>query len=141
MVIGCYYLTLMITKKGYSIQKWFANETEALCAFYQKKLTLHSPVLVRYAMNNFKIQIEEEKFTFIDTLTDLDLNKREIFVFQRFEVGDSLEKYYLLTNIGIVIARHVNESMYEMTDLFLETTPGRLIFSLNFKYALQQSLC
>ena len=141
MVIGCYYLTLMISKKRSSIQKWFANETEALSAFYQKKLTLHSPVLVRYPMNSFKIRIEDNKFTFLDTVTNLDVTEKDIVIFQRFEVGDTLEKYYLLTSIGIVIARHITESIYEMTDLFLETTPGRLIFSLNFKYALQQSLC
>jgi DNA-directed RNA polymerase beta' subunit len=141
MVIGCYYLTLMISKKRYSIKKWFANETEALLAFYQKKLTLHSPVLVRYPMTSFKIQLENGKLKFMDTITYLDINDKEIFVYKTFQVGEFSEKYYLLTSIGILIVYQINENQYTVTDLFLETTPGRLIFSLNFKYALQQSLC
>jgi DNA-directed RNA polymerase beta' subunit len=38
MVIGCYYLTLMISKNISILKKWFSNESEALSAFYQKKL-------------------------------------------------------------------------------------------------------
>ena len=50
MVIGCYYLTLMISKINHIIKKWFANERQALLlAYYQKKLTLHTPILVRYS--------------------------------------------------------------------------------------------
>jgi hypothetical protein len=50
-----------------------------------------------------------------------------------------IEKFYLLTNIGILIA-YSNSSInqpYYLTDLFLETSPGRLIFSKNFKQAIQ----
>jgi hypothetical protein len=54
-----------------------------------------------------------------------------------FEIDIPLQKYYLITNIGILIARYVNENKYELTDLFLETTPGRLIFSQNFKNSVK----
>jgi len=43
----------------------------------------------------------------------------------------------MLTNIGILIAHLINDNNYEITDLFLETTPGRLIFSFNFTNALK----
>ena len=58
-----------------------------------------------------------------------------------FQVGDFSEKYYLITNIGILIAHHISKNSYEVTDLFLETSPGRLIFSLNFKNAIEPKLC
>jgi hypothetical protein len=38
MVIGCYYLTLMINNNNH-IKKWFANEKEALLALSKKNYT------------------------------------------------------------------------------------------------------
>ena len=52
-------------------------------------------------------------------------------------LSNNKNKYYLITNIGILIARHVCMNNYKLTDLFLETTPGRLIFSINFKNSIQ----
>ncbi len=136
MVIGCYYLTLMISKKKSLLQKWFANERDALLAFYDKKLTLHTPILVRYTLNDFRIEVLNKKLKFIDTTSYLNINEREVKVHRIFQLGNSIQKYYLLTNIGIVIARYINKNEYILTDLFLETTPGRLIFSLNFKQSI-----
>jgi DNA-directed RNA polymerase subunit beta' len=138
MVIGCYYLTLMITKNSYILKKWFSNEKEALIAFYQKKLHLHSPILVRYSLNNFKIEMENGKLKFIDTLTTLNIQQKEITVYKLFNVGNQSSKYYLITNIGIIVACAVSANKYEFVDLFLETTPGRLIFSLNLKNAIEK---
>ena len=138
MVIGCYYLTIMIKNHQSQIKKWFGNENEALMAFYQKQLSLHTPILVRYSISNFQINIVDDKLKFIDTVTFLSNNEREIFVYKMFEIDIPLQKYYLITNIGILIARYVNENKYELTDLFLETTPGRLIFSQNFKNSVKK---
>tara|TARA_A100001035_G_C27787470_1_gene505348 strand:- start:4147 stop:6231 length:2085 start_codon:yes stop_codon:yes gene_type:complete len=138
MVIGCYYLTLMISKKKSLLQKWFANERDALLAFYDKKLTLHTPILVRYTLNDFRIEVINKKLKFIDTTSYLNINEREVKVHRIFQLGNSIQKYYLLTNIGIVIARYINKNEYILTDLFLETTAGRLIFSLNFKESIQE---
>jgi DNA-directed RNA polymerase beta' subunit len=138
MVIGCYYLTLMITKNNYLLKKWFSNEKEALTAFYQKKLTIHSPILVRYSFTNFQIELENGKLRFLDTVTNLSLNEKEISVSQVFHVGYPASKYYLITNIGILIATSRHQNRYEFSDLFLETSPGRLIFSLNFKNAIEK---
>jgi DNA-directed RNA polymerase beta' subunit len=138
MVIGCYYLTLMISKDKFLIKKWFSNQTEALAAFYQKKLTIHTPILVRYAMNNYRIKTESGKITFIDNITNLNTNEREIEILKTFRVGANSQKYYVITTIGIFITRYLNNSYYDLTDLFLETTAGRLIFSNNFKNSLKK---
>jgi DNA-directed RNA polymerase subunit beta' len=137
MVIGCYYLTLMIQKKISNIQKWFGNENEALTSFYNKKIDLHTSILVRYSISNFEIKIENKKLIFIDKVTYLSNNQKEIIVYKIYEIDSSIKKYYLLCNIGILIARYINETKYEVTDLFLETTPGRLLFSTNFKNAIK----
>jgi len=137
MVIGCYYLTLMIKKTSSVIKKWFSNETDALLAFYQKKINIHSPILVRYSLLNFEIKIENQKIKFLDKIIELKENEKEIFVIKIFQFGkNTANKYFLLTNIGILIAQKKNKKFYQITDLFLETTAGRLIFSINFKKAL-----
>ena len=128
----------MISKKKSLLQKWFANERDALLAFYDKKLTLHTPILVRYTLNDFRIEVINKKLKFIDTTSYLNINEREVKVHRIFQLGNSIQKYYLLTNIGIVIARYINKNEYILTDLFLETTAGRLIFSLNFKESIQE---
>ena len=132
MVIGCYYLTLMVKNTKFLIQKWFANDKEALLAFYQKKLTIHTSIIVRYPLSNFKVKSENGKLKFFDTVTHFETNQRDILIYKTFKVGNLLTKYYFITNIGILIARFVNKNYYEVTDLFLETSPGRLIFSTNF---------
>jgi DNA-directed RNA polymerase subunit beta' len=138
MVIGCYYLTLMIHNNKSMIRKWFPNEKEALLAFYQKKLTIHTPILVRYSLADFSITIENEKMILRDTSSCLNANERGIFVHHIFESASSPDKYYLITTIGVVIAYYLNQSDYQVTDLFLETTPGRLIFSINFKNLIKK---
>lgn len=136
MVIGCYYLTLMINKNNTRIEKWFSSEEEVLKAFYNKKLTLHTPVLVRYNIDSFKITVENNTFKFFDKVTRVDFNNKEIKVHKIFQVEKSMNKFYLITTIGILIADGVSENNYQITKLFIETTAGRLIFSNNFKNVL-----
>jgi DNA-directed RNA polymerase beta' subunit len=138
MVIGCYYLTLMIAKNNFEIQKWFGNEQEACSAFFQKKITLHNPILVRYSISSFQVKVENNRFKFFDIISNLDLNQKEIFIYKIFPIGNSVEKFYFLTNIGIFIARLIQENSYEFSDLFLETSAGRVIFNINFKNAIQK---
>ena len=136
MVIGCYYLTLMIRKNHYIVKTWFSNEEKALGAFYQKKLTIHTPILIRYSILNFKIKIQNNKLHFFDSYSFL--NQKEISIYKVFPIGNQNEKYYLITSIGILIVHRHQKNNYQITDLFLETTPGRLIFSLNFKNLMKQ---
>ena len=42
MVIGCYYLTAMIQGNKHDWKKWFANEEQALAAFYQSLIFIKS---------------------------------------------------------------------------------------------------
>ena len=136
MVIGCYYLTIMITNNYYAVKKWFANEKEALSAFYQKKVTIHTPLLVRYSQKDFEVKIEHGKMKFFDINTKLSINEREITLLNI--VGTEEKKFYLITNIGIFISHYYNQNIHHITDFFLETTPGRLIFSINLKNLLQK---
>ena len=138
MVIGCYYLTLMIKKHNNKIKKWFANEKQALMAFYQKKLTIHSPILVRYSINNFKVKVVNNKLYFSDFDTSLNINEKEITISKIFQVEKSIKKFYLISTIGILVAHFINENNYEITNIFMETTPGRLIFNNNFKNAIKE---
>jgi DNA-directed RNA polymerase subunit beta' len=131
MVIGCYYLTLMVRKNSYPLKKWFSNEMEALTAFYQKKLTIHTPILVRYSIVDFQVKINKDELIFLDS--EMFLSEKKVFLYKLFQTGKKNKKYYLITNIGILIAHYENNKTYKITDLFLETTPGRLIFSMNFK--------
>lgn len=131
MVIGCYYLTLMIAKNNSTLQKWFSNEAEALSAFYQKKISIHTPILVRYSIINFKAKIVQNQLRVLDRT--VFVREQSILIYKTFSSGSNVKKHYLITNIGILIAHSGNNSTYEITDLFLETTPGRLVFSLNFK--------
>ena len=133
MVIGCYYLTLMVTNNSSLIKKWFSNEKEVISAFHQKKLTIHTPVLVRYSLDNFLIENKNGTIIFIDECTPFTTNNREIKVKKTFRIGKKHRKSYLVTNIGIFVTRYVRRDYFEITDLFLETTPGRLIFSNNVK--------
>ena len=138
MVIGSYYLTLMIEKHKFNIQKWFANEQEAICAFYQKKITLHTPILVRYSTLSFEVEINQGKILFKDNVSKLELNKKQVLIYKIFSNHINKNKFYLITNMGIFISLNIGKNKYVLTDLFLETTPGRLIFSINFKNSLQK---
>ena len=137
MVIGCYYLTLMIKNNSSKIKMWFSNSAEALAAFYSKKITIHTPLLVRYPISNFKIKTENGKLKFIDMVSSLSSTEKEIIISKIFKNDHSYEKCYLLTNIGIFIARYLNSTSYQLTDFFLETTAGRLIFSINFTNSIK----
>jgi hypothetical protein len=59
----------MVTNNSYHVKKWFANETEVLSCFLKKKLTIHTPVLVRYSVSNFKVETEKGKMVFTDEVT------------------------------------------------------------------------
>lgn len=222
MVIGCYYLTLMIHQNKSPIQKWFSNSYEVLSAFYQKKITLHSPIFLRYSQFQFEIIIEQGKLQLMETREkkkDLSIDTRNLFPFpdkddymdalfketdkileidflqsnsfpnsesqevnidsnkisknkyktkigssnkflnkeqinhktnfheqqntslfkRSFEIWKKVEtnnkKTYFFTSFGILLGYRQNLDFYLITDLFLETTPGRLIFSLNYKNA------
>ena len=72
-----------------------------------------------------------------DILTPLNINGQEIKIHKIFQIDKLMQKYYLISNIGIFIAYYLNENSYQIDTLFMETTPGRIIFSNNFKNAIK----
>ena len=138
MVIGCYYLTLMITKNQQIVQKWFPNEKEALMAFYQKRINIHTPILVRYKIFNFAFVIENTKLKLQASPENLLFKDINIVIHKIYYTKTVPRKAYLITSIGILIAHSgaVQNQKWYLTDLFLETSPGRLIFSMNFKKSM-----
>jgi len=62
------------------------------------------------------------------------LFKRSFDIWKKIETNN--KKIYFFTSFGILIGykkNYQNVELYNITDVFLETTPGRLIFSLNYK--------
>lgn len=133
MVIGCYYLTLMINKKQQKLKRWFSNEMEALAAFYQKKLTIHCSILVRYSIVGLRVELSQNTLKILDKTTIF--TERSVVLYQKLNSNIHKKKVYLITNVGILIAHLVdtNSGHYYISDILLETTPGRIIFSLNIK--------
>lgn len=138
MVIGCYYLTFMYSKNNYILEKWFSNENQALSSFYQRNLSLHTPILVRYSILKFEVKINKKELILLDNTNEKIVKENKIFLYKIFKTGSKNKKYYLITSIGILIAHYKDMLRYEITDLFLETTPGRLIFSANYKNILNK---
>ena len=66
------------------------------------------------------------------------LNEKGIQLLKTFQIGSDKKKYYFITNIGILIAYSRSNETYVLTDLFLETSIGRIIFSLNIKNILKE---
>jgi DNA polymerase elongation subunit (family B) len=128
----------MITKNQYIVKKWFANEKEALGAFYQKLITLHTPILVRYKLDNFHFKIENGKLKILENINFLNLSEKEIIIYKMYNVGKEIKLSYLITNLGIFTSYEIETNKYILNNIFLETTPGRLIFSINFKNSIKQ---
>jgi DNA-directed RNA polymerase subunit beta' len=130
MIFGCYYLTLMINKTNYYSKKYFNNESSALNSFYKKNITIHTPILIHYYISNLKFYFEEEILYFFNI--NNAFKKTKVKLLKKYLISDKFKKYCLITTIGIMIVYEKN-NIFELRNLFLETTPGRLIFSKNLK--------
>jgi DNA-directed RNA polymerase subunit beta' len=133
IIIGCYYLTVMITQQKFKYQKWFTNENEALTAFYQKKITLHTPILVRYCLKRCQLYVTKKSLFQTKICINLGLNINELLIYKMITLTTKPLKIYLITNLGILVLIKSSKTTYLLQELFLETTPGRLIFSLTLK--------
>jgi DNA-directed RNA polymerase subunit beta' len=142
MVIGCYYLTMMFKQNNAykitpSFDQWFPNEEEAILAFSQKKIGIHTPILVRYKLISIPIKIKNNKIEFSEEFSIfMDFNHKEITIFESFS-KDKI-RHYLITNLGILIIEKKNNKSYYLTNFFIETTAGRLIFTKNFNNIIKQ---
>ena len=138
MVVGAYYLTLMLKRNHFLLQKWFANQNDALNCYYQKRIAIHQPILVRYSIPNFTIEISSKKIEIFDKLS-IFFNKKSIIISKIYQAKKKEKIYFLLTNVGILIAKKKLKSYYMITEFFLETTPGRIIFNLTTQNNLKKN--
>jgi DNA-directed RNA polymerase subunit beta' len=130
MIFGCYYLTLIINKTSYFNKKYFNNENSALNSFYKKNISIHTPILIHYYISNLKFNLTGKNIYFFNK--NNIFKKTKIKLIKKYLISEKLKKYCLITTIGIMII-YEKDNFFELKNLFLETTPGRLIFSKNLK--------
>lgn len=138
MVMGCYYLTLMIYKQKEIVRKWFSNENQALQAFHLKKITLQTPLLIRYPVVSFLIEFQGQTILLRENPPELELTKKNLFLLKCYCLNEKKKTYAFITNVGVFLALALNSYEFQVTDLFLETSVGRLIFNSNYKNSLQK---
>jgi hypothetical protein len=56
-----------------------------------------------------------------------------------FSKSKSIKKIYFFTNLGIVIGKAFSQTTYQIINLFLETTPGRILFEKTIKDSIHYS--
>lgn len=137
MVMGCYYLTLMIHKNSFVLKKIFSNHQEALLVFYQKKIEIHTSILVRYPVSNFELKVDKGRLILFKKINHFKLEKKELVLHKIFPLFQ--KKYLVLSNLGILIFEENQEKTISLISLFLETSPGRLLFTLNMQNVLRLS--
>lgn len=127
MIIGCYYLSLFLSNNKLFNNLLFSKETEVFNALYQKKISIHTPIFIYYPLTKLKLKIRNRKL-FIYFSNILLENIKIVKILYKYD-----SKIFLLTNIGIFYGDKLNFNNYEIKSLFLQTTPGRLIFNKLFK--------
>jgi len=134
MVMGCYYLTFQENKQNNTLPKWFSSDEQAIQTFYQKKLSLHSPILVKKNKSIENFFLENNTFYFLDPL--FGNKKKKIEIFKLYKSTVIFKKLFFLTNIGIIICEYDKNNYYKITSFFSQTTIGRLFFYKNFEKIL-----
>lgn len=131
MVMGCYYLTFQNSKQNIKALKWFSTSEEAIQNFLQKKISLHTPILVKNKKKKIRFSFSKNAFYFINTVFPDKKIKIEILKFSKSK--NFLKKIYLFTNIGIISCNHDYKNFYTLNNLFCQTTIGRIFFEKNFE--------
>ena len=142
MVIGAHYLTSLIAESQDFSPEYFSNEDQVIMRFYQKKCSIHTRVLVNYPFQNERFAIEKDELFFFTDLLPFFKKKiviQKIFYSQgNYTLSRLVKKVYIFTNVGIIIAKKFSNSTYEILNLLLETTPGRILFEKYIKAAIQK---
>lgn len=136
MVIGCYYLTRMIKDKQHSFRSWFPNQEKALLAFSEKKISIHTPIFVRYVLGKNQIVLNKNTIQ-LQSYGNLILESH-VKLIKSFKSKREVDQFYFLTTIGIFIVRKITSNSYEIEDFFLETTAGRLIFMKTYSHVITE---
>ncbi len=127
MVIGCYYLTLFLIASKTFNNFCFSNEDEALSLFYQKKLSIHTQIFIRYSLDNLIIKIKKKELF----LCFFKVFPQKVKILKSLKLTSS--KILIFTNIGIFLAKKKSRFKYKVSNLFLSTTPGRILLNTIFK--------
>jgi DNA-directed RNA polymerase subunit beta' len=136
MVMGCYYLTYQESKQVIKNLKCFSTDDEAIFAFHQKLISLHSPILIKKKIEKFPFFIENNNLFISDTF--LKKKKKKVDIYKIYKSKSFYKKVFLLTNIGILILEYDLKNSYKMVSFFSQTTVGRIFFSKNFEKILQE---
>ena len=99
MVLGCYYLTLNNIKNLRGSYHYFSNFEDAILAYKNNIIDLHSIIWVRY---NKKMKFSLKLFTTISSFDDTLINKYEILQ-QKINNKGELDTQYLKTTVGRII--------------------------------------
>ena len=64
----------------------------------------------------------------------MNFENKPIIIFKIFPVlTNQIKKYFVLTSLGIMILQQNSQKIFYLTDFFIETTVGRIIFTTNLK--------
>jgi DNA-directed RNA polymerase subunit beta' len=138
IIIGCYYLTLMIKKKINTNLLIFNNCHDVIKSFILKKISIHTPLLVKTNSLFINIVNNNNKFYFININSN---NILKIKIFKILYNTRNNKMYYFLTNIGIFTSIKLNNKTYKIIKFFLESTPGRIFFNLNYYNLIKNYVC
>ncbi|BBA79802.1 DNA-directed RNA polymerase subunit gamma [cyanobacterium endosymbiont of Rhopalodia gibberula] len=112
MVLGCYYLTAENPKAQKGAGKYFGSFDDALKAYEQEKLDLHTYIWLRIGVDEQVVTLKpDEEVLKTETLDD-----------------GSLVKHYR--------ERRTREKDGEILAQFVRTTPGRIIYNKTIRDAL-----
>jgi DNA-directed RNA polymerase subunit beta' len=131
IILGYFYLTLMFNKNFFIDKKIFNTENDALSFFYQKKITLHTSILINYSNNSYyKFKILNKKLYIYNNKLKILFNIKKIKFLKIYK--NNKNNYFVISNIGILNLILLKKKYYILKNLILETTPGRLLFINNF---------
>lgn len=136
MVMGCYYLTFQESKQNINLVKCFSTTDEAILSFYQKKISLHSPILVKKNFNLFNFNLENKNLYILDPL--FGNKKKKIEIYKLYKSKLFIKKIFFLTNIGILVCEYDIKNYYKIVNFFYQTTIGRILFYKNFEKVLDE---
>lgn len=131
IVIGSYYLTFLTIQEERYFPKYFGNSSEVMLALLTKKINLQSRILVRYPIKDFHFTQKKNELVF--SATFFPLVEKTLKFFEIIQGQKENFSAYFLTDIGIFVGKKLTENHYLLTDLFLDTTPGRIIFGMGLK--------
>lgn len=134
IVMGCFYLNLQNNNFNIKIPNYFFNEEEAFIKYFEKKIFLHSSILIQYCTNYIFL---EDTNLYINTLFDdkwtfkIKIHKSFIFNKKKFQI-------YLFTNIGLIICQLYIKNIFYIKNIYYKTTIGKLLFYNNCKNIIKK---